>query len=233
MFRTSGFYFIVLLLLAIIGFWQSYFSKFFDSLIFTTINGYVHFHAVTMILWLAMLISQALLIRFKKYSLHRALGKISYVLVPLIIISLILLAHNQIVLGISGVTYTRLYILFLQLSLLATFIIAYSLAILNRKTPARHARYMICTSLTMIDPAVARLPLNIPPLPFSYQVLTFSLIDIILIVLIIAEYRQKRGREVFPIMLVIFVFFQWLNLTWTRSDAWDSFALWFAKLPLT
>ncbi len=233
MYKNSAFYFIGLFFVALIGFWQSYFSKFFDGVKFNSIDGYIHFHAATMVLWITLLITQALLIRFKHNSWHRLLGRFSFVLVPLVIISLILLAHSQIVLGDYGVTYNRLYILFLQLSLLVIFVIAYVLAMINRKTPARHARYMIATSLTLIDPAVARLPINLPDIPFSYQVYTFSLIDLILVILIIAEYRQQRGREVFPIMLAIFVFFQWLNLTWTRSEWWDNFALWFAMLPLS
>jgi len=50
-FHNSGFYFIVLLFLAVIGFWQSYFSKLFGD-----INSYIHFHAITMMLWVGMLI---------------------------------------------------------------------------------------------------------------------------------------------------------------------------------
>jgi len=92
---------------------------------------------------------------------------------------------------------------------------------------------MVGTSLTLIDPAVARIPLNIPPLPFSYQVLTFSLIDIILIILIVMDRKKTIGREVFPTMLLIFLVFQVLNLTWTDSTVWDNFSLWFAELPLT
>ena len=85
----------------------------------------------------------------------------------------------------------------------------------------------------MIDPAVARIPIDLPSIPFSYQVWTFGLTDLILITLIFMERNQKNGREVFPIMLVIFLLFQALNLTSTRSDIWDNFGLWFAKLPLT
>ncbi|VAW54662.1 hypothetical protein MNBD_GAMMA06-533 [hydrothermal vent metagenome] len=228
LFNKSGYYFIALLLLAFIGFWESYFSK-----LFADINGYVHFHAATMLLWICLLIAQAFLIRYKKYSLHKIFGKISYALVPAIILSLILLAHNQIVVHDFGLTYSRLYTLFLQLSLLAIFVIAYSLAILYRKSINHHARYMICTALTMIDPAVARIPLNLPSLPFDYQVLTFGLTDIILVALIFLERKQKTGRGVFPVMLSVFLFFQTLNLTWTASATWDNFALWFAKLPLT
>jgi len=238
MYKNSGLYFIGLLILSFIGFWQSYFSKLlhyfdFSNIDFDSINGYVHFHAVTMLLWIGMLITQAFLIRYNKRSLHKIIGKLSYGLIPFLVISLILLAHSNISIGEYGVSYTRLYILFLQLSLLTIFMIAYGLAIYYRKNPGQHARYMICTSLTLIDPAVARIPLDLPPLPFNYQVITFSLMDIILILLIFLERKQKNGREVFPVMLIIFLFFQWLNLTWTKSDLWDSFGLWFAKLPLT
>lgn len=227
MLYKSGYYFIVLLFLAVIGFWDSYFSKLFSG-----IDRYTHLHAITMLLWIAILITQPFLIKYKKQSLHKYIGKFSYGLVPVLIISLVLLAHNQITIHDYRISYARLYVLFLQLSLLTIFIIAYALAIIYRKSPVHHARYMICTSLTLIDPAIARIPLNIPPLPFSYQVLTFTVIDLILIALIVIERNQKLGREVFPIMLVVFVFFQGLNLTWTKSAIWDDFSLWFAKLPL-
>lgn len=228
MFPNSGYYFIALLFLAIVGFWQSYFSKLFDDL-----SSYTHFHAVTMLLWIAMLISQAFLIRFKKWSAHKFFGKFSYGLVPVLIVSLVLLAHNQIEIGENGIYPSRRYILFLQLSLLAIFIIAYVLAITYRHNPVIHARYMICTALTLIDPAVARIPIDTPPLPFPYQVVTFGITDLILLLLIVMERNQTQGRKVFPLMLVIFVFFQSLNLTQTDTGAWKDFALWFANLPLT
>ena len=112
-FHNSGFYFIILLFLAVIGFWQSYFSKLFDD-----IDSYIHFHAITMLLWVGMLITQSFLIRFKKRSLHRFIGKLSYGLLPVLIISLILLAHSRIVIGEDGILPTRLYTLFF-----ATFIV--------------------------------------------------------------------------------------------------------------
>jgi len=180
-----------------------------------------------------MLITQAFLIKCKKYSLHKLIGRLSYGLVPVLVISLVLLAHSQITIHDFGITFSRLYILFLQLSLLAIFVIAYILAIIYRALPTHHARYMICTSLTLIDPAVARIPLNIPPVPFDYQVLTFALTDLILLALIFMERNQKRGREVFPIMLALFLVFQGINLTSTDNAIWDNFAMWFAKLPLT
>lgn len=113
-FHKSGYYFIALLFLAVIGFWNSYFSKLFsgiDSILhFSEINNYIHFHAVTMLLWIGMLITQSFLIRFNKRSLHKFVGKFSYLLVPVLVISLILLAHSQITIYEYGISYGRQYI---------------------------------------------------------------------------------------------------------------------------
>jgi len=226
--NKSAFYFIVLLLLAIVGFWDTYFSQIFNGH-----SRYIHFHAVTMLLWMLMLISQAFLIRYKKNSLHRLFGKLSYFLVPILTTSLILLAHSQITIYDYGLSHRRLYLLFLQLSLLVIFLFAYMMAILYRHSAAYHARYMICTSLTLIDPAIARIPLDIPTLPFRYQFVTFAIVDLILVCFIFLERKQKQGRSVFSAMLGVFLLFQLLNLSWTDSQAWNSFTLWFAKLEIT
>ena len=235
--NKSGYFFIALLFMAVIGFWNTYFSKFFGGIDnithFSEINSYTHFHVATMLLWIGMLIAQAFLIRSNKRHLHKVIGKLSYLLFPILVVSLLLLSHSQITVHEYGISYSRLYILFLQLSLLSIFMIAYGLAIVNRHTPARHARYMISAALTMIDPAVARIPIDLPEIPFSYQVWTFGLTDIILIVLIFMERNQNKGREVFPIMLAIFLLFQTLNLTSTRTFIWENFSMWFANLPLT
>lgn len=228
MFKNSVFYFLLLLVIIFIAFWETYFSK-----LPWGIDSYIHFHALTMLLWVVMLISQAYLIRNKRFALHQTLGKLSYVLVPFIVVSLLMLAHNNVDPGSSGISPTRLYILFLQLSLLFVFVLAYSLAIFYRHSPVNHARYMICTALTMVDPAVARLPVDLPEIPFSYQIYTFGLVDIILLTLIVLERNKKSGRIVFPFMLVVFLIVQSLNLSVTSSDAWSSFAVWFASLPMT
>lgn len=228
MFRTSGFYFVVLFVISLIAFWPSYFSQWSDN-----IDIYTHIHAVSMMLWLVLLISQAFLMRYKQVSLHRNLGKFSYLLVPVLVVSLILLAHYQTGLEDGMVPPFRRYILFLQLSLLCLFMMAYALAIIYRHQPARHARYMIATSFSLIDPIMARIPLDIPPLPFNYQVLTFAVTDLLIIILIIVERKQSKGREVFPLVLIAYVFFQWLNLSSTNSRVWIDFANWFVSLPLT
>lgn len=227
-FRNSGYYFLGLLGLAIIGFWNSYFSQ-----LFTETGRYTHFHAITMLLWLALLISQPFLVRYQKLDLHRRLGRLSYVLFPLLVVSVILLAHSQIIIYEDGIRASRRYILFLQLGLLLIFCINYVLAIRYRHSLAHHARFMIGTALTLIDPAVARLPIDLPDLPVKYQVVTFSAVFLVLVVLIVLERQQKRAQLVFPFILAMFALCLTLLVNGTNSMAWQAFSLWFANLPLT
>jgi hypothetical protein len=64
------------------GFYTSYFSVFLEAK-----PSIIHIHFTLMVLWIAMLITQPFLIKYKKLTIHRTLGKISYVLVPLVLIS--------------------------------------------------------------------------------------------------------------------------------------------------
>ena len=125
--------FLILFAFVIIGFFKTYFGLFpyFDD--HTTIL--VHFHATVLTLWVILLIVQPLLIRYKKFAVHRLIGKFTYILVPLIICSFIGMMNKQyneellqkiprseIVQDIS-----------LSVALLLLFITFYILAIINKK----------------------------------------------------------------------------------------------------
>ena len=86
------FFFVVIVLITLPGFYKSYFSLLPD---FPGLKNIHHFHAVALMLYLALLIVQPILISSKKIAIHRIIGKFSYILVPLIFISLILVYHNQ------------------------------------------------------------------------------------------------------------------------------------------
>lgn len=93
-FARSGPWFAGFLLLALIAFWPSYLSRIGAS------TAYTHLHAVTAVLWMMMLVAQPAAIRVRRLDVHRGLGKISFGLVPLIVMSVVLLAHSR----ISGLT---------------------------------------------------------------------------------------------------------------------------------
>ena len=173
--------------------------------------------------------------RSRNMKWHRTTGRISYVLVPAILLSIFLLAHSRLQ-GLQGVPYAiQTYILYLQVSLALVFAISYVAAVLTRHRTVLHARFMICTAFTLIDPIVVRLMLWADPTPdWNYQWLTFGLTDLVLLALIWRERHRPPGWKVFPAMLVVFVLSQIPALAgWTNAPAWQAFARWYAALPLT
>jgi len=226
----SGFYFAGLLLLAIFTFWPTY-----VSLPPSANNAYTHLHAGLATLWVMLLIVQPLLIRKGRLPGHRLMGKASYVLAPLFLLAVVLLAHSRLQ-GIEGERYQiQVYILWLQTSIGFLFALSWVLGIINRKNMALHARFMICTGLTLIDPVVIRLLFWIDRSPGPlYQWVTFGLTDLVFLILIFLERNLKEGRGVFPGMLAIFILAQIPALAqMTGQGWWQSFAAWFAALPLT
>jgi len=220
-----------LLLTALVAFWPTYLAP--PS--FRASSGYIHLHAATATLWMLLLVSQPLAIRARRVSWHRVAGKASYALAPMVLLSMALLAHSHLQ-GIEGERYAiQTYVLYLQLSLAVLFATAYALAITTRRSVALHARFMICTALTLIDPVVVRLMLWADPTPdWNYQWFTFGLTDLVFVGLIVLERHSRVGRWVFPAMLVLFGAAQApALLALTDTESWQAFARWYAALPLT
>lgn len=219
-----------LFIVALIAFWPSYFSPGLAASSF-----YIHLHAVTATLWMLMLIAQPWLIRTFRFDLHRRIGTVSYFLVPIVIVSMLLLANNRIRTVAEDAYEIQTFVLYLQISLTVLFAICYAMAMLYRRDAEIHARFMICTGLTLIDPVFIRLFFWIHPGGVEYlQWFTYGLTDGLFLFLIWAERRNLRRVWVFPVMLLVFVLFQIPALfKWTNTPIWQSFARWFQSIPLT
>ena len=230
-FEKSGYYFIGLVVLVILGFWPTYFSKYFYGT--ANFNFYFHFHALMMSLWILALIIQPILIKKKKLSIHRMIGKLTYVLMPLVFISVILLKHYR----IGGkITEGLGASLWLQLKDLVIIAIMYSIAIRFKHNVQIHARAMIATGIVFIEPALARFLIG-SVFPEQYMLAAFlttiGVVYSLLIALMIIERRQKTGRWIFPLVLILYIVFHNLYFFQISTPAWDAFAKWFAELPIT
>lgn len=228
-YRHSAWFFLLIPAFAAWGFWPSYFSP-GDA----PVSVYDHVHGLAMFAWTLMLISQAMLVRSGRRQLHRNLGQFSYVLVPLIAASTVVLANYKI--GIRGVTPVAEYILILQLLLLLMFLVFYGLAIRSRRRPDVHARYMICTALPLIDPIFARILFqHLPPTgsPVGHQLLTFLLTDLVLLALIVRDWRSGARRDVFLPMLPLVLGLQGALFLLAGTPVATALATWFRGLPLS
>ena len=109
-FRNGVFIFALIPLFAVWGFWLTYFTGQIRP-----ISAYDHFHGIAMFGCCLMLIVQSGLIRTNRRDIHRQVGKLSYVLALLIVISTLLLANFQ--LNFRGMTDEGLFVLALQIPL--------------------------------------------------------------------------------------------------------------------
>jgi hypothetical protein len=232
-FDRFGLIFLGLIPLVLLGFWKSYFSKFFEET--SGLTWYMHFHAILMTAWVALLILQPVLIKEKKVKIHRLVGKFSYLLVPLILVSMLLLIHKA---GNMKPVERQTFV-DASFGLLGLFVFGacYVTAVINRKRTAIHARAMVGTGLALLDPTLMRI-LG----PFSFPLGFFMAVGIILgtfIFLIVLERKQASGRWVFPSLLSIYFIiyflaaFQFYTHDSINLSLLDSFMKWFYALPLT
>ena len=232
-YQKGFFYFLAFFLLMLAGFWLTYFTRVLDQE-----NYRMHVHGITLILWCMLLVGQAYFIRIKCYRVHRQVGKLSYVLVPLIAFTTVDLYKYRLseLTSLSAGDY--LFTASVLLALL-TFLIFYGLAIFYKSKPAIHARYMICTIFPMFTAVIDRIidsyfPFLLPYFPDVdgpvIQVVGLTLADILLVLLCIWDWRSHRRINVFPIVLVIHLLYHYAVLNFYRFDFWKAFSNWFFEL---
>jgi hypothetical protein len=225
-FEKSGYYMIGILGLIFLGFWPSYFSKFFDGTADFTI--YFHFHATIALIWLGLLILQPVLIKKKKFALHRLIGKFSFLIMPLLFLSVLLLAHSRIPTKEVDVAMDLIFP-FKDLVIL-TF--AFGVAILYRKDVAIHARGMIATGIVFVEPSLVRFMMRQFSDTTGY-IVTILIVDLLLIGLILGERKARKGRWVFPVVLLLYILVQIVLVFNIKFSLWEIFVEWFSALPLT
>jgi hypothetical protein len=225
--RTAIWYFAGLLAFAIAAFWPSYFA----APPFKADFYHVHFHGVMMFAWFALLLTQATLVRTGRRPLHRAVGKLSYGLVPLIVVSTLLLAHYRAHLDPGA--EDNIYFLYVQLSLIAFFTLCYAWAMGHRHEPMVHARYMAGTALAIADPIFARLfYFHLHVDPPMVQVMTYGMVIGLLGLLWVRERGQPRYAAAWRRMLVAYVLLEVPTFFVTQTAAWRGFVAAFGALPL-
>lgn len=196
-YKNLGYFFILLIPLTFLGFYKTYFNHFpaFED----NINTFIHIHAIIASIWILMLIVQPLLIRNGKYKWHKQVGKMSYLIFPLLILSFI----PQMI-RISNSDMPNFLFFPLADSILLT--LCYSLAIYYRKNPALHMRYMIGSALVFLGPTIGRIGPLILGIPTSLtQNLLYAIIYLILSGLIYLDYKKAKKFKPY-----IIIFTTWL-----------------------
>jgi hypothetical protein len=151
------------------------------------------------------------------------LGKASYVRCCLLITAYLLIRNEyhrnldamnqQVVQGMKQ--YSQVEMLKLAsaqpIGLIYTFwfLLLYSLAIRHRRKTSKHARYMLATALTLTGPTVDRIigiqfKLETIAGVTSY-IISFLIIDLVLLLLLYVDYKDKRETKTLGNCLVIYI----------------------------
>lgn len=199
-----------LLIAAIIfaGFARSYYLRaWFDT---PALPPLVHVHGLVMTAWIVLFLVQTLLIARHRIALHRTLGTLGVVLAALIVVIGMATLMEAAFREVHADPNSPQAIFFLMLLcfntvLLLLFAALVTGAILLRSRGDWHKRLMLLASLSLLAPALARLPFSL----FDKNIhAVFTMDACILLCVIIDTARHRRLHPVFawgfPSMVVVF-----------------------------
>lgn len=198
-YRYLGYVLLLLFPLIFAGFYQTYFKNFPFA---DKITYFEHLHASIAIAWVLLLVIQPILIRNKNYRLHKKLGRLSYFVFSLLILSFV----PQVIKVVKTEPLENLFFPLADACLLLTF---YLLAIYYRRNIAKHMRYMIAGSLVLLGPTIGR----IGPILFGWsglltQNVQYGVIYSILIALLIYDAKKLKNNKPYVIATVLFMLHQ-------------------------
>ncbi len=208
-YKYLGYFFLIFIVFVALGFYYPYFSLFPS---FKSITVIIHIHALALFLWVFILITQPLLITYEKFKVHRFIGRFTYFLMPIIILSSIGVLRQQYHEGIERkmTSAESLKTLFISASELIEIIIFYTLAVRNiiKRNVACHLRYMICLALVFIPPTFGR---TLGYWLYMSQYYTYNismfLCYVTLIILFIRDRINNINNKPYIVAFCIFIFF--------------------------
>jgi len=225
-YRNTAIFMVVIIIGVQWGFYTSYTSHFPT---FKHATPTIHVHGMLMMCWMLLLVVQPMLIHTGKANLHRAIGRVSWVLGPAIIVSLYLIGKHGYWRGVGSIPeHQNLTFTALDSRGLFSFALFWALAMINRKNPAVHMRYMIATGLLAIGPGIGR-GLATLGVPFE-TALTFTDITDLVIVggLLLLDMERNKPYKPFLVVLMVLLFGA---LLWQIRDTeiLQRFAGWYTR----
>jgi hypothetical protein len=132
-----------------LGFWPSFYQPRTSG---TTLRN---IHGVTSTLWYLALVVQPCLVTHAYVRWHRRVAIAVIALLPVVTVTALM--NTRMMLTRSALPpAARPLIAYLDVTLVALFVVLFLLGLRNRKTPAAHKRYMVSTALVGFPPAITR-----------------------------------------------------------------------------
>lgn len=213
---------LVAVLIVFAGFARSYYLK---GLFGTpALTGLVHLHGVVMSLWFALFATQVWLVARGRTGVHRRLGVAGGAIAIAVIAVGTLTAITAARLGHTPGPPPKVF-LAVPLGEMVVFAALVSLGLTYRHRPAAHKRLLLLASLSMLTPAIARLPLDF--IRSGGIPVFFALTDLCLVACIAVDTaRHRRLHPAFGWGLLFVFVSQGFRLWLSGTPLWDRVATW-------
>ena len=215
-------------LIVLAGYFRSYyFRPFFENPPFA--NSLVHFHAVTMSVWVLYFTAQVALARTKNLKLHISMGMAGVALAVLVVVVGMTTAWDSHIVRGTAPAGIDPHAFFLVPALdMIFFILFFGGAIYWRKKPAYHKTLMLMTAINFSPAAIARMPL----LPADLMMVQWIVFPIVLGIACFAYYTWKHRsfNWVFFTALLLFSVSGPARLVLAFTQPWLDFVGWMAQL---
>jgi hypothetical protein len=186
-------------------------------------------HGAVMTAWLALAVTQPLLIAAGNRALHRSLGMAGAVVAGLIVLVVPLATlHSMRTGGVPAFPTIHVFFAINIIGLIA-FAACVGMGIARRKQPETHKRLMTLSLVVLMPPAIGRWPVLYALMPLS----GFLLADAIILAGCLFD-RATRG-SVHPVWKIggpLMIASQLLSAPLGFSAPWIAFGKWAMRLPL-
>ena len=238
-YTKTHYYMFGLLAITVLAFWPSYFSILQDAPLFH------HLHGVTGTLWILLIALQSFLLQSRRLKLHRAFGKLLFILVPVMVGAFALVTWLGAQKSVGGHPFYEQFghaLLTADVMLTFTTPLMIYLALRYRKNMHVHGALMITTVFGLLPPILSRLIVNyVPGLEitdlesisnFAYGLYGSMILCFVLAFYLYFRYRAHGWPWMFAAIIIalMFVLFETVG----QSDSWTSAVNWIATLsPLS
>ncbi len=211
---------VILFVLMHVAFHPTYIQYFPEFLDFTWTH---HIHGALMAAWMMVLIVQPYLIYNKKYKAHRLIGKLSYVIAPLVLISMFMITRVSYLKTVGNMPFEEVAaIQALNFVTPLNFILFYSLAIINKRDVYSHKRYMIATAFTISPAILSRLLYYIFGDIEHYAFFIAEYLGLGVIILLLANDLIKKANPVPYIVVAVALCINISTIHSRKTEEWQS-----------
>ncbi len=221
--NISLLFFIAVAVISMAGFFNSY-LKFFPD--FERFPFIIHIHFFAFSIWFALLIIQPILIRKKKFALHRKLGKVSYFIAPLLVATIAILVKKQIQRELLNSETGAAVTAFVGIIDIVSFSTYYVIAMINSSNTRWHIAFIVAATIVVLNPGLSRLLNQIQyGLGIPAAILLPYFIAIPLVIIEKVKFKKPILKSPYYLYLCCWTVTIALFITIPNTQAWVRFVI--------